>query len=277
MSSRLIAVVVAAMVAAAGVKAFSTPQPAGTPAEVRTATIPAANPAPAQPAATDETYLAEYKTGYSDGFNLGVAGIGYPDQSSIANDSRGYLDGLGQGYTDGQSQQTSLQSQLCGSTDVRPVSRLSAVQARPAALRSSRIASARASRGSYARDGYGAPERVDRGIGSTARRVLLIAGGAAAGAGIGGAAGGKKGAAIGALIGGGTGTALALTKRPHRAFNDRVSSKSLLTKTLIGAGAGAAIGGLAGGKRGALSGAAIGGGGGALWSLLSGERPRRRR
>ncbi|HLG16756.1 MAG TPA: hypothetical protein VJH03_19975 [Blastocatellia bacterium] len=272
MSSRFIAVVVAAMLAAAGVKAFSNGQPAMAQVEAQKPAGSVANQATAQSAATDEAYVADYKTGYSDGFNLGVAGLGYPDQSSIANDSRGYLDGLGEGYTDGQNQQESLQSQLCGSSGAGVASSTRTTYAPATRFASGRTPAARIVRD----EAYNRPERVDRGIGQRTRQVLLIAGGAAAGAGVGGAVGGKKGAAIGALVGGGTGTALALTKKPRRAFNDRVSGKSMLTKTLIGAGAGAAIGALAGGKRGALSGAALGGGGGALWSLMSGERPRRR-
>ena len=117
---------------------------------------------------------------------------------------------------------------------------------------------------------------VDRGIGSTARKALLIGGGAAVGAGLGGAIGGGKGAAIGALVGGGAGTYMAVKRKPQRAFNRRVTAKHVATRSLIGAGAGALIGALAGGKRGALAGAALGGGGGALWSVMSGRRVSRR-
>ena len=273
MSTKFIAIVLAAVLAAAGVLAFSNSGSKTQKAEFASApgsVVPSAQAAETDPTVNTEAYLSDFKSGYADGFNSGVAGMSYPDQSSMTNSSRGYLDGFSQGYTDGQSQQASLRSQLCQTATA------AAYTASPAYSRS-RFVSSRSSRvlGDRTDGDYYARERVDRGIGTTARRALLIAGGAAAGAGLGGAIGGKKGAIIGALAGGGTGTALAFTKKPSRAFNRRVSTKSVLTKTLIGAGAGAAIGAIAGGKRGALKGVAIGGGGGALWSLLSGRRVRR--
>jgi hypothetical protein len=277
MSTKFVAIVLAAVLAAAGVLAFSNSGSKTQKAEF--ANAPGSVVASAQAAETDpivntDAYLGDFKSGYADGFNSGVAGMSYPDQATMTNNSRGYLDGFSQGYTDGQSQQASLRSQLCQTASV------AAYTASPG-YGSSRYASARRVSSSRVlgdradRDYYYSAREVDRGIGTTARRALMIAGGAAAGAGIGGALGGKKGAIIGALAGGGTGTALAYTKKPSRAFNRRISKKSVLTKTLIGAGAGAAIGALDGGKRGALNGVAIGGGGVALWSLMSGKRTRR--
>ncbi len=278
MSTKFIAVVLAAVLAAAGVLAFSnsgskTPKAefANAPASV----VPSAQAAETDPAVNTDAYLGDFKSGYADGFNSGVAGMSYPDQLTMTNNSRGYLDGFSQGYTDGQSQQASLRSQLCQTAST------AAFTASPGYNSSRYYGSRRATRSRvlgdrYESDSYARSERVDRGIGTTARRALLIAGGAGAGAGIGGAFGGKKGALIGALVGGGTGTALAFTKKPNRAFNRRISKKSVLTKTLIGAGAGTVIGALAGGKRGALTGLALGGGGGALWSLMSGKRTTRR-
>jgi hypothetical protein len=276
MSTKFIAVVLAAVLAAAGVLAFSNSGSKTQKAEFANApasVVPSAQAAETDPTVNTDAYIGDFKSGYADGFNSGVAGMSYPDQSTMTNNSRGYLDGFSQGYTDGQSQQASLRSQLCQTASA------AAFTASPGYNSSRYISSRRSSRvlgDRYDRDSsYARTERVDRGIGTTARRALLIAGGAGAGAGIGGAFGGKKGALIGALIGGGTGTALAYTKKPSRAFNRRVSKKSVLTKTLIGAGAGTVIGALAGGKRGALTGLALGGGGGALWSLMSGKRTRR--
>lgn len=278
MSTKFIAVVLAAVLAAAGVLAFSNSGSKSQKAEFANApasVVPSAQAAEADPTVNTEAYLGDFKSGYADGFNSGVSGMSYPDQSTMTNNSRGYLDGFSQGYTDGQSQQASLRTQLCETAGA------AAFNASPG-YNSSRYYSSRRATSSrvlgdrYDRDSYVRTERVDRGIGTTARRALLIAGGAGAGAGIGGAFGGKKGALIGALVGGGTGTALAYTKKPSRAFNRRVSKKSVLTKTLIGAGAGTVIGALAGGKRGALTGLALGGGGGALWSLMSGKRTTRR-
>jgi hypothetical protein len=277
MTKKFLAVLLAAVLGAMGVLAFSNEGPSSRTSEYRDATARIAKTTLAADTENrnsiadpgNEAFLADFKSGYADGFNAGVAGYEYPDQSALSNNSRGYLDGYGQGYTDGQGQQAALRSQLCRNASVAAVSpgayygRSNFSQ--PRTTSSSRVLG----------DRYYERREVDRGIGTTARRALLIAGGAAAGAGLGGAFGGKKGALIGALVGGGTGTALAVTKRPSRAFNRRVSAKSTLTKTLIGAGAGLAIGALAGGKRGALAGAALGGGGGALWSIMSGKRTRR--
>src|SRR6185369_11168222 len=171
-------------------------------------------------------------------------------------------------------QQASLRNQLC---DKNTVSQ-GAEGSHPAASQtagSSRQGEARVL-GDRAYNQETRPRTVDRGIGSTARKALLIGGGAAVGAGLGGAIGGGKGAAIGALVGGGAGTYMAVKKKPQRAFNRRVTAKHVATRSLIGAGAGALIGALAGGKRGALAGAALGGGGGALWSVMSGRRVSRR-
>jgi hypothetical protein len=278
MTQKFLALLLAAVLGAMGVLAFSNERPSsrttefGGPSAPVVKTTLAADTENRNSIANsgNEVYLADFKSGYADGFNAGVAGYEYPDQASMSNNSQGYLDGYGQGYPDGQSQQTVLRTQLCRNASV------AAVSAGPAYYNGrSNFTRSRAASSQVLSDRYYEPREVDRGIGTTARRALLIAGGAAAGAGIGGAVGGKKGALIGALVGGGTGTALAVTKKPSRAFNRKVSTKSTLTKTLIGAGAGAAIGALAGGKRGALAGAALGGGGGALWSLMSGKRTRR--
>lgn len=278
MSTKFLAVVLAAILAAAGVLSFSNHRPAtdeASPLAVKTAL--ASNPESGvnSSGVSTDAYIGDFKSGYADGFNAGATGLGFPDEASMTSNARGYLDGFSQGYTDGQGQQANLRSRLCRTAGV------ASLTASPAAYRQSRygrVNQAISSRvlGDRAYNDYAYAPRYDNGIGSTARKALMIGGGTALGAGLGGAIGGKKGALIGALVGGGGGTALALSKKPARAFNRRVSKKSVVTKSLIGAGAGAAIGALAGGKRGALAGAALGGGGGLLWSLLNGKRTYRR-
>ena len=279
MSTKFMVMMLAAVLAAAGVLAFNDHRPSNRTTDFTSPRAPVMRTAlAAEPESVDSAYLGDFKSGYGEGFNAGVGGFNYPDETSMAGHARGYLDGYNQGYNDGQAQQANLRSLLCqnaGAATSSPTvygESYSYPSARPAA--NSRTLGDRAYNNNYT----AVPRaKVDRGIGSTARKALLIAGGAGAGAGIGGALGGKKGAAIGALAGGGAGTAFALTKKPSRAFNRRVSGKSVLTKTLIGAGAGAGIGALSGGKRGAAIGAALGGGGGALWSLMTGEKTSNRR
>ncbi len=273
MSTKFMVMMLVAVLAAAGVLAFNDHSPSSKTSDFTSTRAPVVRTAlAAEPEAIDSAYLGDFKSGYAEGFNAGVGGFNYPDEASLAGRARGYLDGYNQGYNDGQGQQANLRSLLCqnaGAAGSSPtVYGESYYSPRTRSATSSRTLGDRAYNNDY---------KVDRGIGSTARKALLIGGGAAAGAGIGGGIGGKKGAIIGALVGGGTGTALALTKKPSRAFNRRVSRKSVLTKTLIGAGAGAGIGALSGGKRGAAIGAALGGGGGALWSLLTGEKTSSRR
>ncbi len=276
MSTKFIAVVLAALLTAAGVLSFSGNRSSSDRKTDRVGVVPVANSSSLAAEANPNTdaYLNDFKAGYGDGFNTGVSGASYPDEASMTSNANGYVDGFSQGFTDGQGQQAALRSKLCRTGEVASYNQgygRSGVAANRYASSSRRSSAVLGDRASY--DDYRYSDReVDRGIGSTARKALLIAGGAAAGAGLGGAFGGKKGALIGALVGGGTGTVLAVKKAPSRAFNRRVSKKSLLTKTLIGAGAGAAIGALAGGKRGALAGVALGGGGGAIWSLMTGKR-----
>lgn len=263
MSSKLIAVVLTTAVLALAVLAFSNNSPTSADYSRNAVTSGGAVRASAEAGdASEAAYLTDFRAGYGEGFLAGVSALGYPDQQSLSGRSGGYLGGFEQGYADGQNQQADLRDRLC-------------VSERSGVTSYSVPGSRRATSGTLGETVYNR-ERVDRGIGSTARKALLIGGGAAAGAGLGAAIGGKKGAAIGALAGGGTGAALAFTNKPSRAFNRRVSRKSVLTKTLIGAGAGAAIGALAGGKRGAAAGVALGGGGGALWSLMDGKRVNQR-
>jgi len=272
MKIRFIAVVLAAVMATAGVMAFSGHSPSSsTTAEPLTSR----NSVAVQPEADSGAYVDDFKAGYADGFGSGALSFSFPDQTSMASNSRGYLDGFTQGYGDGQEQRPNLRSELCTNARVSVVT-----GAQPGYSTAPRFASSNnriASRQPTPRyDESRSFERkpIDRGINSTTRKAILIGGGAALGAGLGGAVGGRKGALVGALVGGGGGTALALSKNPTRAFNRRVSSKSMVVNTLLGAGAGAGIGALAGGKRGALAGAGLGGGGGALWTLVSGKRVR---
>ena len=269
MGIRFIAIILAAALSAAGVLSLSSPASSGETDRLQPAAAAGLTSGPAnETGSASDAYVGDFKSGYADGFNAGVTALNYPDQSSMASNARGYLDGFNQGYTDGQSQQANLRNQLCGAGTVGGAYQQgSNLNTRRAG--SAQVLSSRAYNDSYV-------ERVDNGISPTARKWMLVGGGTAVGAGLGGAIGGRKGALIGALVGGGTGTALALKNKPARAFNRRVSTKSVMTKTLIGAGAGAVIGALAGGKRGAFAGAALGGGGGAIWSLINGRRTNRR-
>jgi hypothetical protein len=278
MSTKFLAVVLAAIFAAAGGLSLTNHRPkANEASSSMTKTALAAGPETnaSSSGINSEAYIGDFKSGYADGFNAGATSLSYPDESSMASNARGYLDGFSQGYTDGQGQQANLRSRLCHTAGVASLTAGPAVYGESQSARSYRGRSSRVL-GDRSYNSYASTARYDNGIGSTARKAMLIGGGAALGAGLGGAFGGRKGALIGALVGGGTGTALAVTNKPRRAFDRRVSKKSVLTKSLIGAGAGAAIGALAGGKRGALAGAALGGGGGLLWSLLNGKRSYRR-
>ena len=270
MHMRLIAVVLAAVMATAGVMAFTGHSPS-TP--TTTAETSAAR-APIQPEADGGAYLDDFKAGYADGFGSGALSFSFPDQASMASNSRGYLDGFTQGYGDGEEQRSTLRSEICSNARVSNVTGgVPGGSAAPRYAAANRIAARPSAERNYESRAYDR-KPVDRGISGTARKAILIGGGAALGAGLGGAVGGRKGALVGALVGGGGGTALALTKKPSRAFDRRVSNKTMLVNTLLGAGAGAGIGALAGGKRGALAGAGLGGGGGAIWSLVNGKRTR---
>jgi hypothetical protein len=275
MSKKLIAIIAAVVFTAGGLLILSGGRSSGEAAGEAASPaagqpgVPSASAAPANDPNSEQSYLADFKAGYADGFATGAVGYAYPDQPTLTGRTGGYLAGLEQGYADGQNNQALLQDRLCNVAAARP--------AEPGSSGSS-YAPGRSngtSRVLGSRDYNN--ERVDNGLGSGTRKAILIAGGAAAGAGLGAAIGGRKGAAIGALAGGGTGTALALTNKPKRAFNRRVSGKSLALRTGIGAGAGAVVGALVGGKRGAGAGAALGGGGGALWSLLDGQKTSRQR
>jgi hypothetical protein len=276
MSMKFTAIMLAAVLAAAGVLAINSHHPANSGSPLEASVF--ASPSVAQPdhaEVASDAYLGDYKTGYADGFNAGVASLAYPEGSQMASNARGYLDGFAQGYSDGQNQQASLRNQLCDKNTASQGVESSHPYASQSAASSRRAGDARAL-GDQTYNTRTHARAVDSGIGSTARKALLIGGGAAVGAGLGGAFGGGKGAAIGALVGGGAGTYMAVKKKPQRAFNRRVTARHVATRSLIGAGAGALIGALAGGKRGALAGAALGGGGGALWSLMSGRRASRR-
>jgi hypothetical protein len=276
MSMKFTAIMLAAVLAAAGVLSFNSQRSTKDGSALEASVLASSNASqPNNSEAPSDAYLGDYKTGYADGFNAGVASLAYPNDSQMASTARGYLDGFTQGYSDGQSQQASLRNQLCDKNTVGQGAEGTYPYASQQGAASDRAGNGGV-RGGRAYNTERHARTVDRGIGSTARKALLIGGGAAVGAGLGGAIGGGKGAAIGALVGGGAGTYMAVKKKPQRAFNRRVTAKHVATRSLIGAGAGALIGALAGGKRGALAGAALGGGGGALWSVMSGRRVSRR-
>jgi hypothetical protein len=132
-------------------------------------------------------YLSDFKTGYSDGYNSGIAA----DASGVANTDRaGYNDGFKQGYADGYQVKMNEQS--------APL----AASSRPATT---------ANRFAPQQVVY-QPSSAPRKKNSTLKTVLTIAAPAAIGAGVGAAVGGKKGAGAGALIGGGGGALYHLIK-----------------------------------------------------------------
>jgi hypothetical protein len=267
MSKKLIGIALAVVLVGAGFLALNQSSSVGD----STKSTPSSSqlPEPATQANKDidaQAVLAEYKAGFADGFYAGAADYNYPDAAAFSERTADYGAGFSEGYSAGQNQQAEIRSRLCNAEVSSNMSPLPSSRTAPAPAPA-------ASTGALGNRVYNS-ERVDQGLGSTARKALIIGSGAAIGAGVGAAVGGKKGAAIGALAGGGGGTALALTKKPSRAFNRRTTTKSTLTKALIGAGAGAGIGALAGGKRGAAAGAAIGGGSGVVWSLIGGKRTR---
>lgn len=120
---------------------------------------------------------------------------------------------------------------------------------------------------------------------STAKSAAIVAGGAAAGAAIGGLAGGGKGAAIGAITGGGG--ALVYDRMTHKkndGFGYRSNGATYRdddiyreprskgkSAAIIGgsAAAGAAVGGIAGGGKGAVIGALGGGAAGLIYDRVT--------
>ncbi|MCI0718019.1 MAG: hypothetical protein L0338_03410 [Acidobacteria bacterium] len=103
------------------------------------------------------------------------------------------------------------------------------------------------------------------------KQALIIGGGTAAGATVGALAGGKKGAAVGALAGGLGGTAYTLADRERGHYRERSKRKSAL---IIGgsSAAGAAVGGVAAGGKGAAIGALAGGLGGFIYDHKTNNR-----
>jgi hypothetical protein len=103
------------------------------------------------------------------------------------------------------------------------------------------------------------------------RQSMIIAGGAGGGAAVGGMLGGKKGAAVGALAGGLGATAYELSKRDQDFSGER--SKTTSAMIIAGSsGAGAAIGGLTAGRKGAIIGAIAGGVGGYIYDRKTNNR-----
>lgn len=130
----------------------------------------------------EQFYLSDFKTGYSTGYNAGLAG----EESLAQNSDRpGYNEGFKQGYADGFKSR--VESQNLASRNVSTAPRV--VRER-VVYRST------------------APRKKN----STLNTVLTIAAPAAIGAGVGGAVGGGKGAGVGAAIGGGGGALYHLIK-----------------------------------------------------------------
>src|SRR5215211_3353090 len=121
MSTKFLAVVLAAVFAAAGVMALSNQRPSGndaTSSVVKTALASSPESSASVSGINTDAYIGDFKSGYADGFNAGVTSLSYPDESSMASNARGYLDGFSQGYTDGQGQQANLRSRLCRTAGV---------------------------------------------------------------------------------------------------------------------------------------------------------------
>src|SRR5215216_4733323 len=121
MSTKFLAVVLAAVFAAAGVLSLSNHRPKADEASssmMKTALAAAPEANAGGSGINTEAYIGDFKSGYADGFNAGATGLSYPDESSMASNARGYLDGFSQGYTDGQGQQANLRSRLCRTAGV---------------------------------------------------------------------------------------------------------------------------------------------------------------
>src|SRR5438105_12089660 len=183
MSNRFTAIMLAAVLMAASVLTFTSHRSANGSGTIQaTALASPTTPQPNPAEADADVSLGDFKTGYADGFNAGVASLAYPNDSQMASTARGYLDGFTQGYSDGQNQQASLRNQLCDKNTVSQGAEGSHPSASQTAGSSRRGGEARVL-GDRAYNQEARARAVDRGIGSTARKALLIGGGAAAGAG----------------------------------------------------------------------------------------------
>ncbi|HKP11540.1 MAG TPA: hypothetical protein VJZ91_05495, partial [Blastocatellia bacterium] len=192
MSMKFTAIMLAAVLGAAGVLSFSSHRSTSDRSALEASVL--ASPEATQPNTAEpvsDAYIGDYKTGYADGFNAGVSSLTYPDNSQMASPARGYLDGFAQGYADGQGQQASLRNQLCDKNTVGQGAAVGQPYAPQRAGAARRAGEARVL-GDRAYNNEARATRVDRGMGSTARKALLIGGGAAVGAGLGGAFGGGK-------------------------------------------------------------------------------------
>src|SRR5205085_4398298 len=112
MSMKFTALMLAAVLSAAGILSLSAPRSTNDGGALEASVL--ASPDAGQPnagAPVGDAYLGDYKTGYADGFNAGVASLTYPDNSQMASTARGYMDGFAQGYSDGQNQQAALRNQ----------------------------------------------------------------------------------------------------------------------------------------------------------------------
>lgn len=178
---RLIAIGVATALLLSGFalgRVLDSPQPASAE-ESKTALVQA----PTAQAENDAFFLKDFKTGYDDGYQLGLT---KQSPNLITTDRAGYNDGFKEGYADAYQLE-------------QP-----AVQAVPVAYRNRQQM--------VYRPNYAPARRRN----SKLKTALTIGAPAAIGAGIGVAAGGKKGAAIGALLGGGGGALYHLFKNKDR-------------------------------------------------------------
>src|SRR5262245_54253564 len=125
MSKKLIAVIAAVAIAAAGFLVLSGGRSSSNAADDVSTAPNSVQPSVATTPSTDpnseQTYLADFKAGYADGFATGAVGYPYPDQATLTGRTGGYVSGLEQGFADGQNNQSLLQERLCSVASSRSV------------------------------------------------------------------------------------------------------------------------------------------------------------
>src|SRR5690349_12203483 len=113
MSTKFTAVMLAAVLTAAGVLALSSRHSASDRNPLTTSALASSTASqPATGEVASDAYLGDYKPGYAGGFNAGVPALAYPGGAQMESNAGGYLVGFQQGYADEQNQQASLRSQL---------------------------------------------------------------------------------------------------------------------------------------------------------------------
>src|ERR1044072_1912221 len=88
MSTRFLAAVLAAVFSVAGVLSLSNQRPttdSASPSVMTTALASKPESSGTNFGAGADAYIGDFKSGYADGFNAGVTGLSYPDESSMAS------------------------------------------------------------------------------------------------------------------------------------------------------------------------------------------------